>query len=65
MLSTVYHKKVFVLKIPLPPPLPAPGRKKTPKGDNKDYGHIFMRFLPTDFHDEPLFYSITCFPTNF
>jgi hypothetical protein len=29
--------------------------KGLPKGDDKDYGHIFMRFLPTHFHDEPYF----------
>jgi len=46
MFSTVYFKKAFVLKIPLHPPLP--------KGDNKDQNHIFMRFSPTHFHDEPL-----------
>jgi hypothetical protein len=45
MLSTLYHKKAFVLKIPLHPPLP--------KGDHKDYSHIFKWFLPTHFHDEP------------
>ena len=45
MLSTVYHKKTFVLKIPLHPPLP--------KGDNKDYRIIFMRFLPTHLREDP------------
>jgi hypothetical protein len=40
-----YHKKAFVLKIPLNPPLP--------KGDSKDYSHLFLRFLPTRFCDEP------------
>src|SRR4030042_5319749 len=45
MFSTVCHKKAFVLKIPLHPPFP--------KGDNKDYSHICIKFLPTHFHDEP------------
>jgi hypothetical protein len=49
MFSTVYHKKAFVLKIPLRPPLP--------KGDNKDDSHIFMRFLPNHFHDDPKKYG--------
>ena len=46
MLSTVYHKKASVLKIPLIPPLP--------KGDNKDDSHIFMRFLPTHLREDSL-----------
>ena len=45
MFSTFYHKKAFVLKIPLRPPLP--------KGENKDDGHIFMRFLPSHLCDKP------------
>jgi len=49
MLLTVYHKKAFVLKIPLHPPFP--------KGDNKDNSHIFIRFSPTHLHNEPLFKS--------
>jgi hypothetical protein len=28
--------------------------KGLPKGDHKDYSHIFMRFLPIHFHDEPI-----------
>jgi hypothetical protein len=48
MILTVYHKKAFVLKIPFHPPFP--------KGDYKDNSHIFMRFLPTHFHDEPYFF---------
>jgi hypothetical protein len=48
MLSTVYHKKASVLKIPLTPPLP--------KGDNKDDSHIFMRFLPTHLSEDPKLY---------
>ena len=48
MLLAVHHKKTSVLEIPLHPPLP--------KGDNKDYTHIFMRILPTHFNDEPEFY---------
>jgi hypothetical protein len=45
MLSILYHKKAFVLKIPLHPPLP--------KGDHKDYSHLGIEFFPTHFHDEP------------
>ena len=48
MISIVYHKKAFVLKIPLRPPFP--------KGNNKDNGQILMRLLPTHFHDEPYFF---------
>jgi len=60
MLSTVYHKKAFVLKIPpnLPLPKGGVGRLPFPKGDNKDYSHICIKFLPTHFHDEPLFYYL-------
>jgi hypothetical protein len=60
MLSAVYHKKAFVLKIPphLPLPKGGVGGFPLPKGDNRDYGHIFMRFLPTHFHDEPLLLSL-------
>jgi len=28
-----------------------------PKGDNKDDSHIFMRFLPNHFHDDPKKYG--------
>jgi len=70
MLSTVYHKKAFVLKIPLLPlakgslakgplakgPLakgpPSASASAFPKGDNKDDDYIFMKILPTHFHDE-------------
>jgi hypothetical protein len=27
--------------------------KGLPKGDHKDYSHIFKSFLPTHLHDEP------------
>ena len=51
MLSTVYHKKAFVLKIPLHP-LAKGSPSAFPKGDNKDDDHIYMKILPTHFHDE-------------
>ncbi len=55
MLSIVYHKKAFVLKIPphLPLSKGGVGRFTLPKGDNKDYSDICIKFLPTHFHDEP------------
>ena len=55
MLSTVYHKKALVLKIPpnLPLPKGGVGRFPFPRGDNKDDSHICIKFLPTHFHDEP------------
>jgi len=55
MLSTVYHKKASFLKIPLHP-LAKGSPPAFPKGDIKDDDHIYMKILPTNFHDEPFFF---------
>ena len=54
MLSTVYHNKACVLKIPLDPPLP--------KGDQGLYPYVH-EVLPTHLNDEPDFISY-CLPSS-